>query len=210
MPRTLRLSPAHVLVLALLAALLTAGAVLAWRIANAREPIDWSQARSIEPLELSEFELVDLDGAAFGDAELRGRVWLLDFVSLQCSACGPTSGALADLQAALAREDIGFVTVALSCDDGPGALRSHQRSYRRADPARWRILLADREYVPRLAVQLGVAASERHVLAGLVAPRPRFFLIDREARVRGAYDARRASELAWLVADANALADEPR
>ncbi|MBI5432502.1 MAG: SCO family protein [Planctomycetes bacterium] len=209
MPRTDRNSLPHLLALGALAALLAAGVVLAWRIASVREPIDWSRARTIEPLALPEFELVDLDGAAFGDAELRGRVWLLDFVSLQCSACGPTSGALAELQAALARDDIGFVTVALSCDDGPGALRSHQRSYRRADPARWRILLADREHVPEVAVQLGVAASERHVLAGLVAPRPRFFLIDRDARVRGAYDARRASELAWLVADASALADAP-
>ncbi|MCK6445058.1 MAG: redoxin domain-containing protein [Planctomycetes bacterium] len=182
------------------------GAVLAWRIAHEPPRIDWSRARSIEPLELPSFELVDLDGATCSRSDLEGRVWILDLVSLQCGACGPTSGSLADLQERLAGAEIGFVTVSISREDGVGALRSHQRSYRRADPQRWRILLCDETYAPRLAVLLGAAGSERHVLAGLVAPRPRFFLVDREARVRGAFDARRPAELDQLVADALALA----
>ncbi|MCC7012698.1 MAG: hypothetical protein IT454_09075 [Planctomycetes bacterium] len=193
--------------LALGAALVVLALGSAWALrALSRTEIDWNRARHVEPIEFPSFALLDSDSKPVTNDALRGHVTVLDVASMQCAACRWTRGGLPELQAQLPAPQFEFYTLFAMADDEPGALKSYQRSYRRVDPTRWRLLAFENDVTPRVLVELGLARSVASARSGLIDLEPRFFLIDAQARVRGAYSAVRTEELDWLVADARALA----
>lgn len=194
------------------AALLVVGALAsAWFLrSDAAERIDWSNARHIEPLALSPFELPDQHSTSRSQRDFAGRVVVLDVASLQCAACRTTRNLVADLQQRLPESDVHFVTLFANRDDEPGALKSHQRAQRRVDPARWTLLAFSAAHTPRLLVELGLAHDVDEALRGLVVIEPRFFLLDGQGHVRGAYSAVQTRDIDWLVEDARALSAAQR
>lgn len=176
--------------------------------------------RELAPLDWPEFQLRDQDGRGLSRADLQGTVWIADFLSLQCTTCPPLSGRIADVQERLRQRGVRFVSFSIDPSSSAGALQQQRAKHRRVDPARWTLLQADAECVPRLLCWLGLAQSPELARALICSLRPHFFLVDRQGRLCGSYSADDPRQLEWLASDADALAsagdgtpatsDEPR
>lgn len=162
--------------------------------------------RRMAPVEWPTFELVDPEGRTCSRAEFAGHVWIADVLSLQCTDCPPLTGRIADVQALLRDRSIRFVSFSIDRTTTSGALAQRRAMFRRIDPARWTLLQSDDEDVPRMLVELGLAADLRLARARICSLRPHFYLIDAQGRLRGTYSGVDSRQLEWLAEDADALA----
>lgn len=162
--------------------------------------------RELAPVAWPRFTLRDQDGQALSLDDLRGTVWIADFLSLQCTTCPPLSGRIADVQEKLRQRSVRFVSFSIDPSSSAGALQQQRAKHRRVDPARWTLLQADAECVPELLAWLGLAQSPELARAQVCSLRPHFFLVDRQGRLCGSYSADDARQLEWLASDADALA----
>lgn len=155
-----------------------------------------------------EFSLTERSGRQLTLADLRGKVWVANFIYTQCTETCPIQTAqLARIQAEFAGEE-SLRLVSITVDpkgDTPAALSRYAERYG-AHPDRWLFLTGDKRAIYRLAKEgfsLGVvdpddqAQTSRHLplfgpapaLAthgskGLVIHSARLVLVDRQARIR--------------------------
>ncbi|HXG50240.1 MAG TPA: SCO family protein [candidate division Zixibacteria bacterium] len=155
-----------------------------------------------------DFRLTERSGRAVGLGDLRGAVWVADFIYTSCTdTCPLQTAQMARLQREL-RDFPGVRLVSISVDpekDSPAVLSAYADRYR-ADASRWLFLTGERSEIVRL-VQNGfrlsaVAAADD----GVILHSPRFVLVDREARIRGYYDSRDPEALKRLLNDLGRLA----
>ncbi len=178
-----------------------------------------SQAAGADPLEtlnvfgyVPDFTLTERSGRPLRLRDLRGRVWVANFIFTACvESCPLQSEQLARLQAEFATES-NFRAVSFTVDpahDTPRVLARFARRYR-ADPARWlfvtgpkRVLFAlardgfkfavvdadddsdtaeGRRSLFRLLVPRDAYAT--HSSAGFIIHSPHIVLVDGEARIR--------------------------
>lgn len=117
--------------------------------------------------EFPDFALRDASGAVLRRADLRGRIWVADFVSAGCPSCAARGLRMADLQTSLEKAR-GVALVTFVGDPGlarPRALSEYAREYG-ARPGRWFLLAG----VPPL-------------------PEDRFVAVDAAGRIRGSFPA---------------------
>lgn len=160
------------------------------------------------PLHLPAFVLHDQDERIVQSSDLLGHVWIADFIFTECGgACPILNQCVVDLEKKPELSKVRFVSFSISPDDGPRTLKKYlSRGYADADLTRWRLLAADQENFPRVAVGLGLAADETKVRDGFILLDPCFFLIDPSGHIRGRYDGTNAADVARLQADAARLA----
>ena len=159
---------------------------------------------------VADFELTDQDGAPFGTASLRGKVWIVGFAFTECTTvCPMLTSQMANLERRLARhgDDVHLVTITVDPEnDTPARLRAYAERHH-ADLGRWSFLTGAPAQVrdtitraflvhvgPRQAVQGGVD----------ILHTARLSLVDREGRLRGTY-ATDADGLTSLERDVGAL-----
>lgn len=155
-----------------------------------------------------EFSLTERSGRQLTLADLRGKVWVANFIYTQCTETCPIQTAqLARIQAEFAGEEsLRLVSITVDPErDTPAALSRYAERYG-AHPDRWLFLTGDKRAIYRLAKEgfsLGVvdpddqAQTSRHLplfgptpaLAthgskGLVIHSARLVLVDRQARIR--------------------------
>jgi protein SCO1/2 len=165
------------------------------------------------PFAIARFALTDQSGHAVDDTALRGKIWVADFVFLQCGdTCARLTRRLLALQRDSARRpwanSVRFVSFSVDPDDGPTTLARYRRSWQQRPDARWQLLAADRTF-PRLAVAMGLADSASDVPASLVVNSRFLFLVDRDGMVRGRYDGFSDRDVQRLGRDLALLASEP-
>lgn len=195
-----------------LVAVLTACAALAYgglrsyRFSHPTGPArEWDSGAQVAPWAMPEFSLRDDAGEVLRRADLVGRVWIFDLLSLHCAACRPLSGEIARLQEQLPEADVSFASFSVDLGDDAGVLRSHRKRFPQVSAKRWRMTPADLDFMPQIAVALGAARTRKDAVDGLLALTPRFYLVDRQARICGAYYGTSPSDRARLVEDARAL-----
>lgn len=155
-----------------------------------------------------EFSLTERSGRQLTLADLRGKVWVANFIYTQCTETCPIQTAqLARVQAEFTGEEsLRLVSITVDPErDTPAALSRYAERYG-AHPDRWLFLTGDKRAIYRLAKEgfsLGVvdpddqAPTSRHLplfgptpaLAthgskGLVIHSARLVLVDRQARIR--------------------------
>ena len=193
------------LVLWLLAAL--AGASAGWVLLGREKlPVYW---------EVPDFSLTERSGRAVALAGLKGKVWVANLIFTHCTdTCPLQTAEMAKLQKEFAGEK-DFRLVSLTVDperDTPEVLAGYARKFR-ADPERWLFLTGEKEVIYRLAQKgfrlnavepkAGAGKAGSSSLLKWLTPRSahahhpgpaqpyihssRFVLVDRQARVRGAY-----------------------
>lgn len=176
------------------------------------------------------FALTERSGRRVTRDDLRGSVWVLDFVYTECTETCPTQSlAFAQLQREFA-EERGFRLVSITVDpahDTPAVLRSYAERYGATE--RWWFLTGDKRAIYCLAregVRLGVtdprsadpdcgatswltpgAAWASHGSQGLVMHSARIVLLDRQARIRAYHLATDPDSLARLRANVRTLLD---
>jgi len=153
------------------------------------------------------FSLVDQDGRTRTADELRGSVWIADFIFTHCtSVCPVLTARMVQVQRAVGDPRLRFVSFSVDPGrDSPEALREYARRWA-PDETRWMLLSTTQESLAAVAAGMKT----------FVEPQPdpnatlhtsEFFLVDAEGRVRGLYDTD-GDSFAQLVPDARRLLAE--
>ncbi len=157
------------------------------------------------------FSLTDRAGTAVTADDLRGHVWVADFIFTRCpDVCPALSTRMAKLQEPLATGDDPVRLVSLSVDpahDTPEVLAGYAERYG-AGPG-WLFLTGSRDtLVALLRDGFKVAFSDDGPPSAPITHSDRFVLVDRQLRVRGYYHGSDDDQVRRLEADARALRAE--
>lgn len=155
---------------------------------------------------LAHFELTDTDGTRFGLDQLRGKIWIADFIFTSCAGTCPV---LSENMRALHRElaerpDVRFVSVSVDPDtDTPEVLGAYAKRYS-ADTTRWHFLTG-----PEAAIQdLAVNGFKVGSVDDPIVHSNRFVLVDGDANIRGYYLGTEPEDVARLNMDLERLVSE--
>lgn len=168
-----------------------------------------------EPLpvlwEIPLFSAVDQNGQRVTTQDLRGRVWIANFIFTRCTAACPLLTAqMVLLQRAVRHPDVRFLSFSVDPDyDTPTVLKQYAAVWK-GDEARWFLLHMEREMLYRTAAGLRVAVLPLDDPVNPILHSNLFFLIDQEGRVRGLYDSNDSEAMKQLANDALALAGGDR
>jgi protein SCO1/2 len=158
-----------------------------------------------------DFKLTERSGKDVRLAELRGKIWIADFIYTTCTdTCPLQTAAMAKLQKEYADKP-GVQLVSISVDperDTPQILSAYADKHH-ADAERWFFLTGQREQIINLirdGFHLSVAAlPDGAGQSGLIAHSPRFVLIDNHGQIRGYYDSREMEAFVRLKNDVETL-----
>ncbi len=146
---------------------------------------------------LPAWELTDQDGHAFGAAQLRGRVWVADFMFTSCpSICPELTRHLGAVQTRTASLGDRLHIVSISVDpvvDTPARLTEYAHRHG-ADPARWHFVTGTAPALQHLAAdgfrtalgEVPTSAEGRPETFNILHS-ARVMLIDGDGRMRGVY-----------------------
>ena len=144
--------------------------------------------------QVGNFSLIERDGRRVTLDTLRGRVWIADFFFASCAGtCPVMTGRMRMLNDELARhfrDEVLLVSVSVDpARDTPSALRAY--AIKHGVPAsRWLFLTGDKAQMETMAVKSFKLGSPQAVPGeDQILHSERFFLVDREGRIRGSYGA---------------------
>lgn len=158
-----------------------------------------------------EFSLVERSGKNVTLAELRGKVWVADFIYTTCNdTCPMQSATMAKLQAQHGNNgDLRLISFSVDPDHDTPAVLSRYADRFKANADRWLFVTGDKEQIVQL-VQGGfrlsaVALTEGKSKETVIIHSPRFVLVDRKSVIRGYYDSRDNTALERLNKDVATL-----
>src|SRR5215813_15051981 len=157
-----------------------------------------------------EFTLVNQDGKNFGSTDLRGKIWIADFVYTTCPGpCPMISSRMSELQKPLEKTDVHLVSFSVDPEkDTPQVLRGYADRLQ-ADPARWDFLTGPKSVIYKLSHDgFKLAVSDGTGEQGIPIHSTRMVLVDRHGDIRGYYDATEADAITKVVADTSHLLRE--
>jgi protein SCO1/2 len=154
-----------------------------------------------------QFSLVERSGKTTTLADLRGSIWIADFIYTTCQdTCPMQTAEMAQLQEQW-EDRAGLKLVSFSVDPEKDTIEvlSRYADRYKADAQRWLFLTGAKEEISRL-VQEGfrlsaVALSSEGNKDSVIMHSPRFVLIDKQAQIRGYYDSRDPQALQRLKND---------
>lgn len=175
------------------------------------------EIRRILPIygQLSDFEFVEQSGKPFGSRDLRGKLWIADFIFTRCAGpCPIMTQKMSKLQSAFQKiPDLKLVSFSVDPEyDSPKVLTEYAKQFH-AERAQWVFLTGKTEAVYKLAresFKLSVGKdrdqqtnSENGILHSI-----HFILVDGVGRIRGYYDSSDPQTHARLLSDAGILSRE--
>lgn len=131
------------------------------------------------------FQLTAQTGQPFDSSELRGHVWVADFIFTNCPGpCPLMSKHMGELQRATADlPAVKFVSFSVDpANDTPQVLTEYGKHFLQ-DPNRWTFLTGDRKVLDHL----GFDEFKLNHVDGSFEHSTRFVLLDRQLRIRGYY-----------------------
>jgi protein SCO1 len=161
-----------------------------------------------------EFSLAERSGKKVTMADLRGKVWIADFIYTNCTDTCPLQTAdMAKLQDRWLNEtELKLVSFSVDPEHDTPRLLSQYASRFKADPKRWLFVTGGREEIARLiedGFHLTVApvSSGNHGF-GVIAHSARFVLVDRQGQIHGYYNNRDPKALQRLKDDVASLLND--
>jgi protein SCO1/2 len=162
-----------------------------------------------------DFSLIDQRGAEFRSTDLRGRIWVANFIFTRCTTmCPILTREMLDLQSRTASDPVGerVRLVSFSVDpehDRPAVLAEYAAGHG-ADLDRWTFATGARAEIWELS-KSGFKLPVGEAPPGAEDPlfhSDRFVLVDAEGRIRGYYGGMDSGGVDALLADLQALAGE--
>ena len=138
-----------------------AGAFLAFVLAVVMGYSMWrgSERRDVEQLPViravPDFTLTDQDGKTVTKEDLRGKIWIADFIFTRCKGpCPLMTARMLEMQRALVKApEIKLVSVTVDPEyDTPEVLKAYAAA-NQADPARWKFLTGDKAVIEKLVTE---------------------------------------------------------
>jgi protein SCO1/2 len=165
---------------------------------------------------LPAFTLTDQDGRASGLAELRGQVWVADFVFTRCpTICPLLTSRMAQIEKRTqGLTDVRLVSVTVDPDyDTPAVLTRYMQKHGIA-AGRWRFLTGSTARIEEVVTRGFKEVLERDGKTGpddflSIVHGGHFVLVDRAGHIRGYYDSSEPSAVDAVVRDAARLHEEP-
>ena len=145
---------------------------------------------------VGDFSLIERSGEAFGLADLKRRVWIINFFFSQCTeVCPRTMPQMARLQEALAEaEDVRLVSITVDPEHDTLTVLAEFAGHFDAQPGRWYFLTGDQQAIYDLSLDtfhmaVGEAPESEHKHSGNAFLHDgHFALVDRQGQIRGYYD----------------------
>jgi protein SCO1/2 len=162
---------------------------------------------------LPDFTFTRQDGRAYGLKDLKGQVWVADFIFTRCpSVCPVLTAKLQRVARDTAELGDKLKLVSFSVDpdfDQPAVLTAYAASHK-LDPARFTLLTGPTEAIEKTIVQGFKELVDRSQVKGpddflSIVHGGHFVLVDGEGALRGYYDANDDEDLARLERDARQL-----
>jgi cytochrome oxidase Cu insertion factor (SCO1/SenC/PrrC family) len=156
------------------------------------------------------FELVNQDGQPFGSAQLRGKIWIADFIFTTCPGpCPMISTRMSELQKPLEKTDVHLVSFTVDPKkDTPQVLLGYAEKLQ-ARPGRWDFFTGPQSTIYNLSRSgFKLAVSDGSEETGIPVHSTRIILVDRYGEIRGYYDAIEPDAVTKLVADTSHLLRE--
>jgi protein SCO1/2 len=161
------------------------------------------------------FSLTERSGRAIQLSDLRGQVWIVDFVFTTCPGpCPLMTSRMQRLQEEFkSKGDVRLVSVTVDPEtDSPEVLSKYANDFH-ADANRWLFLTGPRKAIHALATDGLHLAMERNTNRALSPEGPiihstQFVLVDRLRRIRGYFDSTEEESLRRLIGDVNRLLGE--
>jgi protein SCO1 len=159
------------------------------------------------------FSLAERDGRRISLSDLKGKVWIVNFIYTNCpDTCPIQSARMRQIQEDFEnKKDLRLVSITVDpARDTPEVLSEYARRFS-ADPARWFFLTGDKEAIYKFAesgFRLGAMElpHEKRPEPGVTHTHsPRFVLVDREAHIRGYYVSTDAEAMKRLGRDLKIL-----
>jgi protein SCO1/2 len=186
----------------------------------------WQQGRTLQgtseknPLEglkvfgtVPDFSLIERSGHPVTLADLKGKIWIANFIYTNCpDTCPIQSAQMKELQDEFKNEkDVRLISITVDPErDTPKVLVEYANRFS-ANPERWLFLTGAKEAIYHLAQEgfrLGAAEiphEKRPPLGATHTHSPRFVLVDRQAEIRGYYVSTEADAVARLRRDLKIL-----
>ncbi len=166
------------------------------------------------------FALTAQDGRQVTRDDLKGHVWIADFVFTNCPGpCPLLTSHMRGIQDLLAERSLDVPLVSFSVDpqtDTPEVLTVYGKAFG-ADFTRWTFLTGNKQEIYDLilhgfllAVSDGAVSSDYSAGPGIITHSTRFALVDQTGEVRGYYHGEEPTVAAEIVADAERLLTEGR
>jgi cytochrome oxidase Cu insertion factor (SCO1/SenC/PrrC family) len=161
--------------------------------------------------EVPSFSLVERSGRPLSLADLRGKVWVADFIFTRCQGpCPLMTGRMATLADDLAGiEDVRFVSISADpAHDMPAVLAKYAESYEVKDP-RWLFATGKEDEIVKTSrgMLLAIETPDAEKPNAIVHSE-KMVLVDRHGRIRGYYDPMNAEEYERLRRDVRRLLRE--
>lgn len=175
----------------------------------------WLQPKT-EPLPVlatvPDFSFTERSGEPFGLEELRGHIWLADFIFTSCAGtCPIMTSQMNALQTAFAQEKLDVRLVSFTVDperDTPEVLRRFAEGYG-AEQERWFFITGPGEQMQKLAKEgFLLAAATGGDGEEAIIHSNRFVLVDRAGRIRKYYDGTAENINQEILRDLKALFEE--
>lgn len=175
----------------------------------------WLQPKT-EPLPVlatvPDFSFTERSGEPFGLEELRGHIWLADFIFTNCAGtCPIMTSQMNALQTAFAQEKLDVRLVSFTVDperDTPEVLRRFAEGYG-AEQERWFFITGPGEQMQKLAKEgFLLAAATGGDGEEAIIHSNRFVLVDRAGRIRKYYDGTAENINQEILRDLKALFEE--
>ncbi len=159
-----------------------------------------------------EVTLLERSGEKLPLSDLKGKVWIADFIFTNCGgSCPIMTSTMASFQEQV-KDVNNILLVSFTVDperDTVQALKEYADLYK-ASPSRWLFLTGEREkinYLTRDGFHLAVAADSTSAAEPIIHS-TMFVLVDRQGVIRGYYDSTDEKSLRKIIADARSLASE--
>ncbi len=161
---------------------------------------------------LPDFTFTRHDGQPFGSEQLRGKVWVANFIFTRCpTVCPAFTRKMAGIQQRTEKLGGAVHLVSFSVDpdhDTPEVLTAYAQSHK-ADPLRWSFLTGRQEAMQQTVVsgfkQSMQETGQRDDVNGGILHGTHFVLVDRDLRIRGFYASNDEEAVARLLQDLETL-----
>jgi protein SCO1/2 len=162
-----------------------------------------------------EFTLSERSGRPFSGSELKGKVWVADFIFTTCPGpCPLVSARFQELQRMIERTpDVRLVSFTVDPETDTPEVLARYANHLQADPEKWLFLTGEKSYLYTLIQQhflLPVTPNPRGAQGpeGAVLHSTKLVLVDARGDIRGFYDGLATETLPHVLRDIGTLLRE--